>query len=293
MKRVAVLGKNTIAVKATEILTDNGGCEIAFVSPNNSDSAIDSWQLSFKKYAELKNLPVKPIRKIKSEESISFLISQHLDFIFSFQYDQIINQDVIDTAKFGAINLHFAPLPRYRGVSPVGLAMLNGENEFGVTIHYMDPGVDTGDIICQKPFDMTSLKNARELYDLCLLKGLELLEENLDEILDLRNTRLPQDNSKALYYPAGFLDFKKNMITWNKDTWSLYNWVRAFIFPPFQFPLCEFAGKVFEITAASPDYRKNNFEKPGTVIIAEPGYYKVATHDSYMNILVRDYQNLS
>lgn len=293
MKRVAVIGKNTIAVKATELLMNNGDCEIAFVSPNNSDSGIDGWQLSFKSFAQAKNLPVKPIQKIKSEESISFLRSQHLDFVFSFQYDQIINRDVIDAAKYGAINLHFAPLPKYRGVSPIGLAIMNGENEYGVTIHYMDPGVDTGDIICQKVFDVTMLKNARELYDLCLLKGIELLGESLNEILDLRNPRLPQDNSKASYYPAGFLDFKKNMTTWNKDTRSLYNWIRAFIFPPFQFPLCEFAGKVFEITTASPDYRKNNFEKPGTVIISEPGYFKVATHDSYMNISVRDYQNLS
>jgi methionyl-tRNA formyltransferase len=291
MLRVGILGKNDIALEATKILMINPRCDVVFVSPNNSDSGMDGWQKSLKKFVVEQKLPLVSFPKIKSEDSINFLIQSRIDLLFSFQYDQIVNQKVIDTAKFGAINLHFAPLPKYRGVSQIGLSILNGEGEFGVTIHYMDPGVDTGDIIAKKLFDISHLKSARDLYDLCVLKGIELFSENVIDILELKNMRLPQDNSRASYFPAGFIDFKKNTISWNWNTRSLHNWVRAFIFPPFQFPICQFDGKVFEITEASPDYRKNKFEKPGTVILNHGNYYKVATHDGYLNVLVRELQS--
>ncbi|HUI30628.1 MAG TPA: formyltransferase family protein [Candidatus Acidoferrales bacterium] len=288
MLRVAVLGKNDIAIEATKILTGNQNCEMVFVSPNNSDPGEDGWQRSFKKFAIEQKIPTATFPKIKSKDSIESLIKSRIDLLFSFQYDQIINQEVIDTAKFGAINLHFAPLPKYRGVSPIAMAMLNGENEFGVTLHYMDPGVDTGDIIAQKIFDMSFVKSARELYDLCVGKSVELLRENVDDILRLKNSRVPQDNSRASYYPAGLIDFKKNVVSWNRDTRSLYNWIRAFIFPPFQYPVFQSDGTTFEVLESSPDYRKNKYEKPGTVVFKKGNFYKVATHDSYLDVFVRE-----
>lgn len=284
MLRVGILGKNDIAVEATKIIINNPRCKVVLVSPNNSDVGEDGWQKSLKKFAIGSCLPITQFPKIKSEESIEFLNHAQIDILFSFQYDQIISQKVIDTAKFGAINLHFAPLPRYRGVAPIALSMINGETQFGVTIHYMDPGVDTGDIIAQSIFDISSLKSARELYDICTLKGAELLEKNVDDILQRKNTRKPQDNSRALYYPAGSIDFKQNVVSWNKDTRSLHNWIKAFIFPPFQYPKFSHDGNEWEIIDANPDYRRNKYEKPGTVVVREDNFFKFATHDCYMNV---------
>jgi len=287
MRRIAILGKNNIAVKTTEILKARSECEIVLVSPNNSDDGIDDWQLSLRKFAISNQLPIHSFKKIKNKESIDFLHSLKLDYIFSFQYDQIISQEVIDTAKFGALNLHFAPLPKYRGISPIAFALINGENSFGITLHYMDPGIDTGDIISQKSFKIANIKNARELYDLSVKKGIELFEDSIEDILNLQNFRVPQDNSKALYYSRGSIDFSNNYVNWNKDTYSLFNWVRAFIFPPFQHPRFIYEGKEYEVLSASPDYRKNNFEKPGTLIFKTDKSFKFATHDSYITVTTK------
>jgi methionyl-tRNA formyltransferase len=286
-KRVALFGKNSVAVNALEILIHKKNVEIVLVSPNNSDHGEDGWQLSLLRRANQYNLNTYQFSKIKQADSIEYLRNLNLDFIFSIQYDQIINQPVIDTAKFGAINLHFAPLPRYRGVSPIGLALLNGESEFGVTMHYMDPGVDTGDIISQKIFPINSIKNARELYDLVVIYAGELFENSIEDILLLQNKRVPQDNSMALYYPNGSINFKENEINFNKDTCSLVNWIKAFIFPPFQYPVFTVNGKSYEVVSVSGDFRKNKFEKPGTLIYSEGSYYKFATHDSYVNLTVK------
>lgn len=288
MKNVAIIGKNTSAVKCAEALLNNKNANIVLVSPNNSDDGEDTWQLSLKKFAERNNLHTKSFKKIKSPDSIEYLKSLNLDFIFSIQYDQIINQSVIDTAKHGAINLHFSPLPRYRGVSPIALAMMNGESTYGVTLHYMDPGVDTGDIIAQKMFDISQLNNARELYDMSTENSIELFKENIDSILNLKNNRILQDNTKALYYSMGTLNFKDNKIKWNKDTRSLVNWIKSFIFPPFQYPKFTLDDAEYKVIFASPDYRKNKFEKPGTLILRDGNNFKFSTHDCYINITAKE-----
>ncbi|GBD89449.1 methionyl-tRNA formyltransferase [bacterium BMS3Abin04] len=288
MKNVAIIGKNTSAVKCAEILVNNKNANIVLISPNNSDDGKDSWQLSLENFAVKNNLPIKSFKKIKSLDSIEYLKSLNLDFIFSIQYDQIINQSVIDTAKYGAINLHFSPLPRYRGVSPIALAMMNGENTYGVSLHYMDPGVDTGDIIAQKMFNISHLNNARELYDLSTQYSIELFKENIDSILTLENNRIPQDNTQALYHSMGTLNFKENKIKWNKDTRSLVNWIKSFIFPPFQYPKFILDETEYEVVFASPDYCKNNFEKPGTLILRDGNHFKFSTHDCYINVIVKE-----
>lgn len=289
MKRsVAIFGKNNIAVNILSYLLKQMGnlIDIVLVVPNNSDNGEDGWQRSLLKFSLENNLFTKKIDKINAKESIELLKSMNIDFIFSFQYDQIIGKNILSIPKYGAINLHFAPLPKYRGVSPIAWALINGEEEFGVTIHYMDQGVDTGDIISQTKFSISEIKTARELYDVCTIKGLNLFKDSIKDIIILTNKRFPQDNSKALYYGKGSIDFSKNIICWNKDTRSLYNWIRAFIFPPFQYPIFEVNGKKLKVLSASPDYRKNAFEKPGTIIESFGNFYKISTHDSYINIIV-------
>ena len=171
--RALVLGKNNIAIECTRILMNDSRIDIVGCSPNNSDDMNDGWQRSLWKFCGQNNIKIVRFNRIRSNDSIGKLKFMNLDFIFSFQYDQIISQEVINSAKLGAINLHFSPLPKYRGVSPIAWALINGEKEYGVTLHFMDPGIDTGDIISQSKFNIESIKNARELYDLSVEKGIE------------------------------------------------------------------------------------------------------------------------
>lgn len=284
--KIALLGKNTVAVRALKTLLTKD-VEIVLVSPNKSDMGEHGWQQSLLKEANEYNLPVRQFLKIKHVSSVEYLKTLQIDFIFSLQYDQIVSQEVIDTAKYGAINLHFAPLPKYRGVSPIALAILNGETEFGVSLHYMDPGVDTGDIISQVFFNIEGVENARNLYDLCVFKSSELFDDTIDQILALNNARHSQDNSKATYYSKDTINFKQNKINFNHCSRSLMNWIKAFIFDPFQYPTFLHNGKTYEVVSVSSDFRKNKFELPGTLICFEEKTFKFATQDSYVDLVVK------
>jgi methionyl-tRNA formyltransferase len=283
---IFIFGKNDISIECTEIIKSNSSSRIVGVCPNNSDIGEDNWQKSLLKFSTKNSLPIFRFKNVKSKESIKQLKKLKIDFIFSFQYDQIINEEVIEQAKHGAINLHFGPLPKYRGVSPIAFALINGEKEFGVTIHYMNPGVDRGDIIDQIFFNIEDVKNGRELYELCVKMGVKLFKRVYEDIINFRTKRIPQDDKDALYYPLNSIDFSNNILQPNLATRVLYNWCRAFIFPPFQYPIFVSGNEKFKILSVFPDYRKNNFEKPGTIIIREKNYIKIATHDCYLNLIV-------
>ena len=288
---VFILGKNTIAVKCTEIIKRCESINIVGICPNNSDTGKDGWQLSLMKYSKNNNLPLFKLKKIKSTDSLAILNHLRIDFIFSFQYNQILNEEVFKQSKFGAINLHLGPLPRYRGISPIAFALINGEKEFGVTLHYMDQGVDRGDTIDQLFFNIEHIKNGRELYELCVKNAILLFNRNFEDIIFLRNKRIPQDDRNALYYPMGSIDFSDNILNPNLSTTVLYNWCRAFIFPPFQYPIFLNNGEKFKVIYVAPDYRKNNFEKPGTVVESNNYYFKIATHDCYLNLIAEKCNN--
>lgn len=289
-KRILILGKNNISINCTKFLLKEDRVQVVGCCPNNNDNGKDSWQKSLYKYCDEKNIEIIKFEKIKSKFSLNILKKMNLDFIFSFQYDQIISQEVIDIPRNGAINLHFSPLPKYRGVYPIAWALINNEKKYGVTLHYMDPGIDTGDIISQKMFNIDTIKNARELYNKCESVGTKIFKKSLNTLLDGSIGGTPQDNSKGVYYSKGSIDFNKCNIDFNNSTLMLYNWIRAMIFPPLQFPKFQFNGYWLEVRDANPIYRKNKFEKPGTIVYSENGKFLFSTQDCYIELITTKYE---
>jgi methionyl-tRNA formyltransferase len=286
MKRVMIFGKNNIAIECTKILLKKDGVQVVGCCPNNNDKGEDGWQKSFMRFCDEKKIAIFRFKDIRSNDSLNFFKKMDLDFIFSFQYDQIIGQEVIDVFGKGAVNLHFSPLPKYRGVSPIAWALINGEDSYGVTMHYIDPGIDTGDIIAQTNFKIDSVKNARELYSKCERTGVELFKNTIDKLLNDSNERAPQSNIKAIYYPNGSIDFNKCEIDFNKSTYMLNNWIRAFIFPPFQYPVFKHDGRLKKVVRAYPVYNKNKFERPGSLVTISDKKFMFSTNDSYIELEV-------
>jgi len=286
-RKVAIFGWGTLAIEITRFLIDKMGmgCEIIFCCPNQPNLKKDQWQPSFEKYLKENKIKLISSDKISNSSTVSFIKEQKLDFIFSLQFNKIFVKEILDAPRFGSINLHYSPLPKYRGVAAPTWAIINGEKEFGVTLHYMDPVVDTGDIIDQSVFNIERIENAGALYEMCMKKALALFKKNIDGIFDMRNKRVPQDNSQAIYYPRKSLDFGLKRIQWDKDTQSLTKWIKAFIFPPFQLPIFVWKEKEFEVVAVESDFtKKQDDESPGTVITRNGKIFKIATHDSYVNV---------
>jgi methionyl-tRNA formyltransferase len=117
----------------------------------------------------------------------------------------IFSQLEIDGARCGIVNLHFAPLPEYRGRYSAGHALRNGERMFGVTLHYVDARIDTGPIIATRPFRIRDGETVDTLRERAFAAGVALFLEYAPRLLDAARhgwmlPSTPQDESRARYY---------------------------------------------------------------------------------------------
>ena len=264
MIKAMLFGNNSIAVDSLEILSESN-VEICAVVPENIDNGTDGWQKSLKKATNKYGYRILQADKLTDKNFIQSVEEINPDIIFSVQCRRILKRELINIPKHGVINLHLSLLPKYRGCYPITWALINGEKYSGATLHYIDEGIDTGDIIAQKEFEISERDNGRIVFEKASSCGVELFKENIDKIIGLNNKRIKQDEKFALYYPFNSIDFKKNEIDWNTNFITLFNWIKAFIFEPFQYPFFLYKGKKIEILSVK-SYNNLDFQKPGDIV---------------------------
>ena len=143
------------------------------------------------------NIPVfQPVRIKVDYETIK---EYHPDLIVTCAYGQIVPKEVLDIPRLGCINVHASLLPKYRGGAPIHHAIMNGETKSGITIMYMDIGMDTGDMIVKKEIPIEDSDTLGSLSDKLSKLGASLLEEVLPSIINGTNTRESQNNAEATY----------------------------------------------------------------------------------------------
>lgn len=121
------------------------------------------------------------------------------DMIVVVAYGKILPKYVIDYPEYGCINLHVSLLPKYRGAAPMQRAIMEGESETGVTVMYMDEGLDTGDIISSIRFPISEDDDFEAIHDRSAELGSKLLSETIEKIENGTAKRIKQDSSLATY----------------------------------------------------------------------------------------------
>ena len=144
-------------------------------------------------------IPVYTPKTLRDGEFDALLSEISPDLIAVVAYGKILPASVINFPKYGCINAHVSLLPKYRGAAPMQRAIMEGERETGVTIMYMDEGLDTGDIISAESFPISDTDDFESIHDRSAEVGARLLSETIDAIKDGRATRTPQDSSLATY----------------------------------------------------------------------------------------------
>lgn len=185
----------------------------------------------------------------KEKKTIDFIRALEPDLIVIAGFNQIINKDIISTARYGVINVHPSLLPKYRGATPTVWALMNGEKETGVTVHFIeDERIDSGKIIAQ-----SRLEIAPTDVDGTLRFRLAALSENtLAEALKLilkndKNKFALQDESAATYYPKRSL--KDAAIDINKPFNDIFNRIRAMT--PYPGAYLQYNGKKYIVNGAT------------------------------------------
>ena len=150
--------------------------------------------------AEAHGVPVAQPRSLKDGALLPFLAACAPDVIVVVAYGKILPREVLTYARYGAINVHVSLLPRYRGAAPMQRAIMAGERETGVTLMYMDEGLDTGDIIRAQAFPIGEEDTFETVHDRSAAIGARLLTEAM-ATLRTEGTlpRRPQEHALATY----------------------------------------------------------------------------------------------
>ena len=144
-------------------------------------------------------IPVFTPQTLRSEDFEKLLSEYSPELIVVVAYGKILPKNVIDFPKYGCINLHVSLLPKYRGAAPMQRAIMEGERETGVTVMYMDEGLDTGDIIAVEKFSISDTDDFEAIHDRSALVGSALLSKTIFSMEKGEIKREKQDDSLATY----------------------------------------------------------------------------------------------
>ena len=231
--------------------------------------------------AEKYNIPVEQPEKI---ENCKLKIENcKPDLIVLAAYSQIIPKEILEIPKYGCLNIHPSLLPKYRGPSPIQTAILNGDEETGVTIFLMDEKIDHGPIIANCKLPIANLKiTYPELSKELAEKGVKLLLETIPKWIKGAIKPKAQEESKAIY--TKILKREDGKINWKNSADYIERQVRAFNPEPGTFTLAE--KKILKILKASTlkQTEIGPFGLPGKTFLAPNDKIAVQTGKDYLII---------
>lgn len=158
--------------------------------------------------------------KKNADEYISIINDIKPDIIVVAAYGKILPKEVLDIPTFGCVNIHGSLLPKYRGAAPIQWAVLNGDEETGITTMLMNEGLDTGDILMTEKTEIGENETASELFERLSLMGAELILKTIENLQKGKITSKKQDNSKATY--AQMLSKDLSNIDFNRPVYEVH-----------------------------------------------------------------------
>lgn len=294
--RIVFMGTPEFAVASLDALV-KAGCNIVGVVTAPDKSAGRGMKMNesaVKKYAVEHNLNILQPEKLKNPEFLEELKSLHADLQIIVAF-RMLPEVVWNMPRMGSVNLHGSLLPQYRGAAPINWAVINGENETGVTTFKLKHEIDTGDILLQESFPVGENETAGEVHDrmkeigaqvlVRTVKGLsegtlkEVSQENAQSSMSNAQHSVKASHSPLKHAPKIFTETCK--IDFTKTVDEVHNLIRGL--SPFPGAFTELNGKMLKI------YRS---EKEASPVTIKPGFHetdgktflKFACADGYVQV---------
>ena len=265
------MGTPDFAVSSLEALCESGH-EIVLVVTQPDRPKGRGYTLTpspVKQFALDKGLDVISPASLKDEEVIQTLENTNADLFIVTAYGRILSKRILDIPKLGCVNVHASLLPRWRGAAPINRAIMCGDQVGGVTIMYMDEGLDTGDMIVKSPVEIEDSWTAEEYHDKLAEVGKSALAEFL-KLAESRNIpREKQDESLVTY--ASKIGNEDAYITFEETAEETRNRIRGL--SPFPGSFFFINGKRFKVRNA---HTSDGVGLAGTVISTDKGGIEIA-----------------
>ena len=217
-------------------------------------------------YADDLGVPFGTTADVNRPEFVDTIREYGADVHVSMSFDQILGRELIEMAPEGFINCHAGALPFYRGRNVLNWALINGEDRFGVTVHYIDEGIDTGDILEQRFADITASDDYHSLLEKAVALCADALPDALQQIHAGTADPTPQED----IHPVGFYCSRRGdgdeWLDWSWSTQRVHNFVRA-LTPPAPGARTRVHGEPLAILdTARIDGAPAYIDRPGTVV---------------------------
>ena len=228
--RIVFIGTGAIGVPVLRSLLDrSSGHELVGIVTQPDKPAGRTQRVSatpIKAAAHGADIPIYQPERIKRDEAVGQLRELAPDVIVVMAYGQILPRAVLDIPPVACLNLHASLLPRHRGAAPIQAAILAGDSETGITVMYMDEGLDTGDTFLESRLPISPQETGGSLHDRLGEIAPDALAQALQMLAAGTAPRVPQDHAHATYAPK--LEREHGRIDWSETSEVIERKVRAF-----------------------------------------------------------------
>ncbi len=279
------MGTPEFAVASLDALV-GGGYNVVGVVTMPDKPAGRGYKMQFsavKEYALAHNLPLLQPEKLKNEDFLDALRALHADLQIVVAF-RMLPEVVWAMPPLGTFNLHGSLLPQYRGAAPINWAIINGEQETGVTTFFLQQEIDTGDLILQKRTPITDGDNAGTIHDRLMSIGAAAVVETVDCIIAGNAPKTPQPQGVTLKSAPKI--FKETCrVDWKQSCHQIFNFVRGLSPYPAAWSVLHTDDKtidikLFEVTREPAAHTL----QAGQVVCDGKNYLKVAVADGFVKI---------
>ncbi|MEN8190684.1 MAG: methionyl-tRNA formyltransferase [Thermodesulfobacteriota bacterium] len=276
--RIVFIGQAPFGAESLQSLIDQGENIVGVITI--PDKPNQKYPNPVTVCAQKHSIPLYQTKLLKSQEAISWVKGQQPDLLVLAFVTSFVPLEMIKIAKKGGINYHPSLLPKYRGGSAINWALIHGEKETGVSIHFIDEGVDTGPILLQEKVDITEDDTVKSVYFEKLYPlGIKLIARAVKLIREGKAEPIIQDEAQASFQPV--ITANDTVIDWSQPTQKVHDLIRGANPAPGAATLVNGAPcKIF-------DARKGTEPgKPGAVVSLSDDSFSIATGDGSIRVLV-------
>ena len=273
------------AHEAFKLIESDENLEIKFICVR-----YDSVDLKLKEICKTYDIDYLRFSDINSMEFMEKVKKYECDLFVSMSFNQIFKSKLINIPKLKTINCHAGKLPFYRGRNILNWVLINDENEFGITVHYVDEGIDTGDIILQRTYDITEKDDYGTLLNIAYEKCANVLYDSIKLIQNNKVEVIKQEDIHPIGMYCGIRGEGDEIIDWNQTSREVFNFIRAMSTPG---PMARsfLNGKEIKINKSNLISSAPNYKGIVGQIVGKTGFgFTVKTRDSTIEIIEFEYE---
>ena len=285
--KIAFVGTIDFSKRSLQKLIDIDAQIVGVCGKKNSEFNSDFVDL--RPLCENNQIPFKYINDVNSDDSYNWIKSINPDIIFCFGWSNILKKNILTLAPMGVVGFHPSKLPKNRGRHPLIWALALGLKQSASTFFFMDEGIDSGEILSQKEFDILDSDDAQTLYDKFAKVALLQIEEFLPRLKNKTYQTFKQNNKESNTWRKrqkvdGLIDFRMSSKT-------IYNLVRA-LKTPYPGAHINYRGKEIIVWEVKIINNKQSNIEYGKVLDVIENRIVVKTYDGEIEITKHDFKEL-